>query len=72
MQNKLNHNFIMACIAFTTLSGAGIVGYTVVKEDIKENSTRLELQSEQNKERYTNITKQLDTILGYLLEQKNQ
>lgn len=58
----------MACIAIITLTGAMSAGYTVVKEDIQENSTKIEQQEKQNTERYENIQKQLGSILDHLLE----
>jgi len=66
--NKPNWNLIMACLAMLTLSGAGVTGYTVVKEDIKENQTKIEQQEAQNTERYENIQKQLGTILDHILD----
>ena len=66
--NKPNWNLIMACLAMLTLSTAGVTGYTVVKEDIQENQTKIEQAEKQNDERYDNIQKQLGTILDHLLE----
>lgn len=63
---------MMAGIALVSLTGAGIAGYTVVKEDIKEVETRQEEQSKQNTERYEQIQTQLGRILTHILEQKTQ
>ena len=66
--SKPNWTIVAACVAMLTITGSGITGYTNVKEDIKENQTRIEQQQQQNTERYNTITKQLDTILDHMLD----
>lgn len=66
---RTNWKAVLACISVVTLTGAGVAGYTVVKEDITENRTKIVQNEKQNNERYKTITNQLDTIITHLLKQ---